>query len=139
MTFLLASIFVWLNRSFFFVAQYILLFLYPLFHLPKFRRNFCCRKTSQKQIYCCFTENTSIMPLLACVDTFSEQLHFRRIYFFTVGTSSEQLVLHSNQFNTTVTFVKQLFLQSCHFFGIATFSDLSLLLSSYFFQNTNFF
>ena len=80
------------------------------------------------------------MPLLAYVGTFSEQLHFRETYFFTVSTS-EQLVLQSNQFDKTVTFAEQLCFQRCYFFGTPTFSDLSLLLSSFFvfFQNTSLF
>ena len=66
------------------------------------------------------------MPSLAFVTIFSEQRHFRRIYFFTVSTSSDQLILHSNQFDTTVAFSEWLFLQSCYFFGTATFSGLPL-------------
>ena len=83
------------------------------------------------------------MPLLAHEGNFSEQLHFRRTYFFTVRTQlvlhSKQLALQTNQFDTTVTFAVWPFLQSCYFFGAATFSDLSFLLSSYFFHNSNLF
>ena len=61
------------------------------------------------------------MPLLAHVATFSEQLHFWRIYFFTVSASSEQLDFKSNYFDSKITFFKQLFLQSCYSFGTATF------------------
>ena len=70
------------------------------------------------------------MPLLAYVATFLEQLHFRKIYFFTISTSSVQLDFKSNYFGSRVTFFKQLFLKSCYFFGTAAFSDLPLLLSS---------
>ena len=45
-------------------------------------------------------------PLLAYVATFPEQLHFRKIYFFTVSTSSEQLDFKSNYFDPTVTIFK---------------------------------
>ena len=47
-----------------------------------------------------------MMPFLAYVVTFSKQLHFRRIYFFTVSTSSEQLKFKSNYLDLTVTFFK---------------------------------
>ena len=73
-----------------------------------------------------------MMSLLAYVATFSEQLHFWRIYFFTVSTSSEQLHIKSNQFNIKIIFSKQLFFKSCYFFGTSNFSDLSVLLSSFF-------
>ena len=75
-----------------------------------------------------------MMLLLVYVATLSQQLHFRRIYFFTVNTSSEQLDIKSNQLDIKITFSKQLFLQSCYFFGTAPFSDLSVLLSSFFFS-----
>ena len=79
-----------------------------------------------------------MMSLLAYVATFSKQLHFWRIYFFTVSTSSEQLDIKSNQFDIKITFSKQLFLQSCYFFGTANFSDLSVLLSSVFSEQLRF-
>ena len=47
-----------------------------------------------------------MMPLLAYVATFSEQLHFERIYFLTVSTASEQLGFKSNYSDSTVTFFK---------------------------------
>ena len=47
-----------------------------------------------------------MMPLLAYVATFSEQLHFQRIYFSTVSTSSEQLGFESNYLDSTVDFFK---------------------------------
>ena len=47
-----------------------------------------------------------MMPLLAYVATFSEQLHFERIYFFAVSTSSEQLGFKSNYLDSTATFFK---------------------------------
>ena len=79
-----------------------------------------------------------MMPLPIYVATFSQQLHFRRIYFVTASTSSVQLDIKSNQFDIKITFSKQLFLQSCYFFGTATFSDLSVLLSSFFFRTATF-
>ena len=60
------------------------------------------------------------MFLLAFVATFSEQLHFRKICFFTV--SNRIAILHS-----------------CYFFAAETLLDLSLFLSSYFLQNSNVF
>ena len=47
-----------------------------------------------------------MMPLLAYAATFSEQLHFERIYFFTVSPSSEQLGFKSKYLDSTVTFFK---------------------------------
>ena len=46
-----------------------------------------------------------MMPLLAYVETFSEQLQFQRI-FFTVSTFSEKLGFKSNYLDSAVTFFK---------------------------------
>ena len=47
-----------------------------------------------------------MMPLLAYVATFAEQVNFQRIYFFTVSTPSEQLGFKNNYLDLTVTFLK---------------------------------
>ena len=68
---------------------------------------------------------------------FSEQLHFRRTYFFIVSTSSQQLVLQSNKLDKNVTFSEYLFLQSCYFFWIAFFKNCQFFSVEFFFQNNN--
>ena len=74
-----------------------------------------------------------MIPLLAYVATFSEQLHFGRICFFTVSTSSEQLDLR------VIISIQQLpFSNSC-VFRAATFLEQQLFHIFHFFSAVNFF
>ena len=73
------------------------------------------------------------IPLLAYVATFSEQLHFWRICFFTVSTSSEQLDLR-----VTISIQQLPFSNSC-VFRAATFLEQQLFHIFHFFSAVNFF
>ena len=82
------------------------------------------------------------IPLWVYADTFSGQLHFQRVYFFTVSTSWDQPLLQSNYSpKQHLLFSEELLLQDNYSFGADTFLEQFIqfiFVNSYFFRRASF-